>query len=67
MHGIHHNDQPIVSFTVLQLRGVALNYAWGKIGKDSKVAQLASGSDAKFCIEQSKPYAEVCSVSSIKM
>jgi hypothetical protein len=36
------------------------NYDWGKKGKDSKVAEFASGAGIRgFTLNQSVPYAEV--------
>lgn len=35
------------------------NYAWGKVGSDSEVAQLVIGGDPLAVIDEGKPYAEV--------
>lgn len=35
------------------------NYAWGKVGSDSEVAQLVVGGDPLAVIDEGKPYAEV--------
>lgn len=35
------------------------NYAWGKIGSNSSVAQFAASSDASLKINESEPYAEL--------
>ncbi|CAG8504428.1 mannose-6-phosphate isomerase [Gigaspora rosea] len=44
--------------SVCRLRCAAQNYAWGKLGTDSKVAQYIKGFD-DFTIESNKPYAEL--------
>lgn len=48
-----------VSPCVFKLSCFVQNYAWGKIGQESKVAQLKSNSDDTFTIETHQPYAEV--------
>lgn len=35
------------------------NYAWGKVGSDSEVAQLVVGGDPLAVIDEGRPYAEV--------
>lgn len=42
------------SNTLLPLKGVAQNYAWGHIGRESAVARLISASES---VEPSRPYA----------
>jgi len=43
---------------IVRLSCSAQNYAWGKIGNNSKVATL-SASTPNFAIKEGKPYAEV--------
>ena len=43
---------------VFELKGKVQNYAWGKIGKDSLVAQIHSLNSHER-IEENEPYAEV--------
>ena len=43
---------------VLQLRCAVQCYAWGKIGPNSAVAQLAQN-EPNFQLDEEKPYAEV--------
>lgn len=45
--------------SVLKLSCSVQNYGWGKVGRDSKVAQLKVSSDEEFTIVDDKPYAEV--------
>ena len=52
MHGL------IIFFTVVELRCAVQCYAWGKIGLNSAVAQLAQHSPP-FKLEEDKPYSEV--------
>ncbi len=47
----------------LKLSCAVQNYAWGKIGQGSKVAQLRSNGDDSFIIDNDQPYAEVGIVS----
>lgn len=42
---------------VVELKGQVMHYAWGKVGQDSKVAQLAKRHSEKAL--ESIPYAEV--------
>ena len=42
---------------VIRLGYKVQNYAWGKLGSSSKVAQLACLDG--HCIDEAKPYAEV--------
>lgn len=51
-------DIKIVETQPLPLTGKAQSYAWGKIGKNSKVAQLMAGVKT-FAVDESKPYAEL--------
>ena len=37
-------------------------YAWGKVGQNSKVAQLAGGTEETFGINEELTYAEVSSI-----
>ena len=48
----------MVCILVLPLRCSVQQYAWGKIGRSSEVAQLAAN-DATFSLQQDAPYAEV--------
>ncbi|TYZ64418.1 hypothetical protein PybrP1_012654 [[Pythium] brassicae (nom. inval.)] len=41
------------------LHCVAQSYAWGKLGRESLVAQLKAGADAAFHVDQESPYAEL--------
>ncbi|CAG8473064.1 2511_t:CDS:2 [Cetraspora pellucida] len=43
---------------VCRLRCAAQNYAWGKLGADSKVAQYSKALDG-FVVDSDKPYAEL--------
>lgn len=46
---------------VFKIIPTAQQYDWGKIGRDSKVAQFASASKLPgFSLDESGPYAEVC-------
>jgi hypothetical protein len=49
-------------FIVFELRCAVQNYAWGKPGQSSAVAQLAASADKHFLIDDNKPYAEVIHV-----
>lgn len=42
----------------LRLSCALQNYAWGKVGQESEVAQLMLG-DANFSLDNDLPYAEV--------
>lgn len=42
----------------MELKCAVQNYEWGKLGSDSKVAQLL-GSDPDFQISEKTPYAEL--------
>lgn len=44
---------------VFPLTCAVQNYAWGKVGSDSEVAQLVVGGDPLAVIDEGKPYAEV--------
>lgn len=44
---------------VFQIIPTVQNYAWGKIGTHSKVAELISNAYPEIEIDNSKPYAEV--------
>lgn len=44
---------------VFELRCAVQNYAWGKPGQSSAVAQLAASADTHFLIDDNKPYAEL--------
>ena len=44
---------------VLKLSCLVQNYAWGKVGLNSVVAQLKSNADDQFSIDDELPYAEV--------
>ena len=46
------------SLTVVELKCAVQCYAWGKIGLNSTVAQLAQQSPS-FKLEEDKPYSEV--------
>ena len=58
-------------FAVFPLKCGVQNYAWGKVGRESEVAQLQRAADPTLQIEESTPYAEVSQVtakeSTIKM
>jgi mannose-6-phosphate isomerase len=55
----------MTSAPVFKLKPTVQTYDWGKIGRESKVAQLAqAGKAAGFTMDEGKPYAEVCLVSS---
>ncbi|DBA02064.1 TPA: hypothetical protein N0F65_000311, partial [Lagenidium giganteum] len=41
-----------------ELQCIAHQYAWGKKGDASTVAQLKAAADASFAVDQTKPYAE---------
>jgi mannose-6-phosphate isomerase len=48
---------------VFKLTPTVQSYEWGKIGRQSKVAQLAeAGKAADLTVEDHKPYAEVCAL-----
>lgn len=49
----------VFKISVVELKCAVQSYAWGKIGLDSTVAQLAQHSPS-FKLEEDKPYAEVC-------
>ncbi|KAL4622791.1 mannose-6-phosphate isomerase isoform X1 [Arapaima gigas] len=49
----------MADFRVFPLSCVVQNYAWGKLGLDSEVAQLVLGSDPVAVVEEDKPYAEL--------
>jgi mannose-6-phosphate isomerase len=50
----------MVTAPVFKLKPTVQTYDWGKIGRESKVAQLAeAGKAADFTLDESKPYAEV--------
>lgn len=44
---------------VFELKCSVQNYAWGKLGPTSAVAQLAASSEKGFTIEENTPYAEL--------
>ncbi|KAI0233694.1 Mannose-6-phosphate isomerase [Lamellibrachia satsuma] len=44
---------------VVQLKCAIKNYAWGKVGKSSKVAQLASGTNSSLTASEDVAYAEL--------
>lgn len=50
----------MTSPNVLKLSCCVQNYAWGKIGLESKVAQLKCSAEKEFSIMKDQPYAEVC-------
>ena len=52
-------------FIVFELRCAVQNYAWGKPGQSSAVAQLAASADKHFLIDDNKPYAEVIVVRNV--
>lgn len=43
---------------VFRIAPTLQKYDWGKIGSQSKVAQLAAGADIGFTLDNSAPYAE---------
>eukprot|EP00730_Choanoeca_flexa_P010065 TRINITY_DN15087_c0_g1_i1.p1 TRINITY_DN15087_c0_g1~~TRINITY_DN15087_c0_g1_i1.p1 ORF type:complete len:414 (+),score=111.46 TRINITY_DN15087_c0_g1_i1:36-1277(+) len=45
--------------TLIPLRCQVQQYAWGKIGADSAVAQLSKAGNPDFQLEEDKPYAEL--------
>lgn len=47
------------SQTLLRVIGGPQNYAWGKLGSSSTVAQFAHANDPTVSIDESKPYAEL--------
>lgn len=47
------------SQTLLRVIGGPQNYAWGKLGSSSTVAQFAHANDPSLTIDESKPYAEL--------
>jgi mannose-6-phosphate isomerase len=48
---------------VFRIAPTAQKYDWGKIGNDSRVAQLAAGADMPgFVLDKLAPYAEACSL-----
>jgi len=56
MHGF------IIFLTVVELKCAVQCYAWGKVGLNSAVAQLAQHSPS-FKLEEDKPYSEVLNIS----
>jgi mannose-6-phosphate isomerase len=44
---------------VVPLVGQVQQYAWGKVGSSSAVAQLAVGNSPAFVVKEDEPYAEV--------
>jgi len=48
-----------MSERVFQLIPKAQNYAWGKLGSNSKVAELVSNAYSEITIDKQKNYAEV--------
>ena len=53
-----------VLFAVVELKCAVQCYAWGKIGLNSAVAQLAQHNPS-FTLEEDKPYSEVLLVTAI--
>jgi mannose-6-phosphate isomerase len=48
---------------VFKLSPTVQKYDWGKIGSQSKVAQLAkAGNPESFQLDDNAPYAEVCAL-----
>ncbi|KAJ1529786.1 hypothetical protein ONE63_006532 [Megalurothrips usitatus] len=43
----------------MEIRCAVQPYAWGKLGRNSEVALLQESAHPDFCIEESKPYAEL--------
>lgn len=43
----------------MEIRCAVQPYAWGKLGHNSEVALLQECAHPDFCIEESKPYAEL--------
>lgn len=43
----------------MELKGAIQTYAWGKLGRNSKVATLFKRNDSSFEIDESRPYAEL--------
>ncbi|KAG8213991.1 hypothetical protein J3R82DRAFT_10741 [Butyriboletus roseoflavus] len=43
---------------VFRIAPTLQKYDWGKIGNQSKVAQLAAGAEIGFVLDNSAPYAE---------
>eukprot|EP00965_Chrysotila_dentata_P262700 6214648-Pleurochrysis_carterae.AAC.1 len=51
--------QPGSPNRLFPLRCAVMTYAWGKIGADSLVGQLAASGDADFAIDENMPYSEL--------
>ena len=43
----------------MEIRCAVQPYAWGKLGHSSEVALLQECAHPDFCVEESKPYAEL--------
>lgn len=53
-----------IYFAVFPLTCVVQNYAWGKVGLNSEVAQLVLGGDPQAVIQDDSTYAEVSTFTS---
>ena len=42
-----------------RIQGAVQNYAWGKVGASSEVANLSAAGDGNFVVDEHKTYAEV--------